>query len=311
MKTTLTLLAICICMLSMAQAPQALNYQSVVRNSSGTPIANQAVGFQINILQGSPTGNTVYTETHNVTTNQFGLATFLIGQGITTGNFSSINWGAGPFYTQVLMDATGGTNYQSMGAATELVSVPYALYAASAGGGSGSSGWGDYAMYTEDLPSGTASGETLTSLSWNARSLNHTQSYSGSSITLSGNSITLAPGRYYINASLPWGAGYNCFDSSTVSTVGRLRNTVNNLTILVGQSQYINPTGSGLYQVSCSGRTGYVSTVQGVVNIISSTTFQIQQYFNQRTTYLGLDGGWPALSNEDEIYSTILIQKIQ
>ncbi len=310
MKTILSLLAICICMLSMAQAPQALNYQSVVRNSSGTPIANQAVGFQINILQGSPTGNTVYTETHNVTTNQFGLATFLIGQGITTGNFSSINWGAGPFYTQVLMDATGGTNYQSMGAATELVSVPYALYAASAGGGS-STGWGNYAMFDNEQSAGTASGETLTASTWNVRSLNHTQSTTGSAISISGNSVTLAPGTYYINASLPWGMQYN-FDASTpIYSVARFED-VNGVFSLVGQAFATNPSGTSS-QYSSAGRAGYVNTIQGTLTITgaSSVTFQVQQYFRPIAGQPAIDGGVAVNYSVNEVYSTILIQKIQ
>ena len=40
-----------------------MNYQAVIRNSSGTLIANQSVGIRIKILQGSANGSAVYNET--------------------------------------------------------------------------------------------------------------------------------------------------------------------------------------------------------------------------------------------------------
>ncbi len=45
---------------------------------------------------------------------------------------SEIDWENGPYYLQFEMDATGGTNYQLMGT-SQLLSVPYALYAATTG----------------------------------------------------------------------------------------------------------------------------------------------------------------------------------
>jgi len=112
-----------------AQAPQGINYQAVVRTSSGAVLSHQAVGLQIAILQTSPTGNIVYEESHLDTTNQFGLANLVIGTGTPSmGTFSTINWGAGPYFIQVAVDPTGGTNYVVIGA-QQLMSVPYALYA--------------------------------------------------------------------------------------------------------------------------------------------------------------------------------------
>jgi len=64
---------------AMAQAPQKMSYQSVIRNANGALVANQAVGVKISLLQGSATGTAVYTETQNPTTNANGLASFQIG----------------------------------------------------------------------------------------------------------------------------------------------------------------------------------------------------------------------------------------
>jgi hypothetical protein len=127
-----------------AQLPQAFNYQAVARNSSGTLLANQNVGIEINIRQTSATGTIVYTETFSPTTNQFGLFTIAIGTGTPTfGTFNTIAWNTGDYWLQVEMDPTGGTSYVSMGA-SQLLSVPYAMYSSSAGtvtgGAAGSTG---------------------------------------------------------------------------------------------------------------------------------------------------------------------------
>lgn len=45
---------------SFAQAPQKFSYQAVVRDASNNLIANQPVGVQISILQGSAAGEAVY-----------------------------------------------------------------------------------------------------------------------------------------------------------------------------------------------------------------------------------------------------------
>ena len=67
--------------LTFAQAPQKMTYQSVIRNNSNALITNTAVGVQISILTGSPTGSAVYIERHTTTTNANGLATLQIGTG--------------------------------------------------------------------------------------------------------------------------------------------------------------------------------------------------------------------------------------
>ncbi|MEM7035927.1 MAG: hypothetical protein AAF570_03035 [Bacteroidota bacterium] len=111
------------------QAPDAVNYQAVVRDAGGTVLPNQAVSFQLSVLETSAAGTAVYTEQHNVTTNDFGLANLVLGQGSAVlGTFSSIDWGNDAHFLQVELDENGGTNYQTMGT-TELVSVPYALHA--------------------------------------------------------------------------------------------------------------------------------------------------------------------------------------
>jgi hypothetical protein len=117
---------------AFSQTPNALPYQAVSRNSSGNLIVNQTVRVRFSIHDGSATGAIVYQENQTPTTNNLGLFTVNIGQGISTiGTFSDIKWGTGLKFTQVEMDVTGGTNYVDMGT-QQMMSVPYALYAANA-----------------------------------------------------------------------------------------------------------------------------------------------------------------------------------
>jgi len=129
---------------AFAQSPQKMSYQCVVRNSSGALVANQAVGMKISILQGSATGTVVFSETYspNPQTNANGLVTIEIGGGTTvTGSFSGINWASGPFFLKTETDPAGGTSYTITGT-SQLLSVPYALYAKTAANGF-SGAWAD------------------------------------------------------------------------------------------------------------------------------------------------------------------------
>ncbi len=116
-----------------AQVPQSFNYQAAARDAGSSLILNQQIGIKIIIHQGSATGTVVYSETHIVTTNQFGIFTLPIGEGFTVfGIFSSIPWSSGNYWLQVKMDPFGGIAYTDMGV-SQLLTVPYAMYAQSSG----------------------------------------------------------------------------------------------------------------------------------------------------------------------------------
>lgn len=121
-----------------AQAPEKMSYQSIVRNASGQLLSNQNVAVRVSVLQGSASGTVVYSERITGTTNVNGLVSLEIGSGtVLSGTFSTINWGGNSYYLKTETDPAGGTNYTVTGT-SQLLSVPYALYAKSAGGGGGS-----------------------------------------------------------------------------------------------------------------------------------------------------------------------------
>jgi uncharacterized protein (TIGR02145 family) len=115
------------------QSPEKMSYQALIRNESGELVKNSAVGMKISILQGSASGVAVYIETHETTTNANGLVTLEIGGGtIITGTFTGIDWSAGTYFIKTETDPSGGTIYSITGT-SQVLSVPYALYANTAG----------------------------------------------------------------------------------------------------------------------------------------------------------------------------------
>jgi uncharacterized protein (TIGR02145 family) len=112
-----------------AQSPQKINFQSIVRNTSGVIVSNKSLNFRITILSDSPSGTPVYSETHLKTTDAIGLVSLQIGSGtVSNGVFSSLNWGNASHFIKLEADFTGGNTYVTLGT-QELMSVPYAMYA--------------------------------------------------------------------------------------------------------------------------------------------------------------------------------------
>jgi len=131
MKKLYTLLALVLTLITFAQAPQGFNYQATVRNNSGQLLLNQTVMVKFNILQNSATGTIIYSENQSVTTDDLGHINLVVGQGtVTTGTFSTINWGTGTYYLGIELNT--GSSYVAMGT-TQLLSVIYSMYSENSG----------------------------------------------------------------------------------------------------------------------------------------------------------------------------------
>lgn len=118
---------------SFAQAPLKFNYQGVARDAGGTILANQDISLYLSLHAVSMVSPAIYAETHEVTTNDFGLFNVHIGGGtVVFGTMLGIAWATESHYITVELDPAGGTDYVFMGG-SQLLSVPYALYAESSG----------------------------------------------------------------------------------------------------------------------------------------------------------------------------------
>ena len=149
MKNLLIIITWLASAVSMAQAPHLINYQAVARNASGNIVTSGSIGVKFEILQGSTSGTVSYAETNSASPSTAGIFNAAIGGGTPlTGTFSAINWATGPYYLRVSIDPAGGTSYSTVGT-TQLLSVPYALYAEKAGNSTGA------------MPTGTLNGQTM------------------------------------------------------------------------------------------------------------------------------------------------------
>jgi hypothetical protein len=131
LATVLLITVYCSLFTAFAQVPQAFNYQAIARDNSGNVLANQLILVEVLIHPTDSTTAAVYTENFTVNTNKFGLFPLAIGKGTTpTGVFSSIAWSTGNYWLQVKINL--GSGYVNMGS-SQLLTVPYAMYAANAG----------------------------------------------------------------------------------------------------------------------------------------------------------------------------------
>lgn len=129
-------------LMSMSQVfgqapPEAFNYSGAAVDGSGDPLSEETIGVEFSILESSASGTVVYREQHTILTDVNGVFNLGIGLGsVQEGVFSTINWGENSYFLKVGVDPGGGTSYTITGV-TQLLSVPYALYAKKAGGVNG------------------------------------------------------------------------------------------------------------------------------------------------------------------------------
>ncbi len=186
----------------IAQSPQKMSYQAVVRNASNVLVTSSYVGMCVSIWQGSPTGTEVYKETYNPNpqTNANGLVTIEIGGGTpVTGTFAAIDWSAGPYFIKTEIDPSGGTNYTITGT-SQLLSVPYALYAKSVANYNETD-----PVYASSQAANITSGDitklsNLSGTNTGDQDGSETKIIQGTNITITGNGTTINP--YVINATV-------------------------------------------------------------------------------------------------------------
>ncbi len=220
--------------------PNAFNYSAVARNAAGQPIANSTIGIQITILKTSTTGASQYSENHFVNTDAFGLFNLIIGAGaVQGGSMANIDWSIDNYYLKVGMDANGGTNFLTMGT-TQLLSVPYALYAKSAGS------------------VGNGNSISITSVSSNGDTLY----LSNGQFFLSGNNNTASSG--FINPIIT--TAVSNITSNSVTFSGVISNANNNQIIERGivYSETPNPQTLTSIKIKCGYGIGNFDTITGL-----------------------------------------------
>lgn len=133
-KNILLILLTVVSISAIAQSSDVLQHQILIRDAGGAPIPLANVTLFTSIVRDSIMGTTVYSESHNVRSNQFGLANIKIGAGtVISGDFDSISWYNGSWFLKQELDMLDGNGSVLMGT-TQLVSTPYAMHSKTAEG---------------------------------------------------------------------------------------------------------------------------------------------------------------------------------
>ncbi len=130
--TVFTVFMIAVHSLLSAQVPQMLNYQATARDDSGNLLKNTNLTVRMAILQDDVQ---VWQEDHDRSTNDLGHFNLKIGGPAAYNgsgsavSFGNIDWSSGSYSLKVSVD--NGSGFILLGT-SELVSVPYALFAETA-----------------------------------------------------------------------------------------------------------------------------------------------------------------------------------
>lgn len=112
---------------------QGINFQAVARDEAGQIISNQPVSLKIALVSKNGSAAEYYSETHQVITDQNGLFQIIIGEGKeASGKLADVPWAKDQIWMNVSMESKSGKNYALVSSA-KLLSVPYAMHAATAG----------------------------------------------------------------------------------------------------------------------------------------------------------------------------------
>ena len=262
-----------------AQAPQMMSYQAVVRNANNALVTNQSVSVQISILQGSAEGSNVFVETQTAVTNANGLMTLQIGAGtVISGNFSTIDWSAGPYFLKTELDPDGGINY-SIETVQQLLSVPYAMYAQEAGNGFS----GDYNDLdnTPVIPSIPENVSAFTNDAGYLTSFTEQQA-----LSISNDTLFLSGGGFVVLPALP-------------TNLSQFTNDMNFVTTLDVQQAAGIPTNVSAFINDAGYLTSF--TEQQALSISNDTIFLSGGGFVKLPE--GFDGNYNSLTNKPELFS--------
>lgn len=118
----------------MAQntAANGFNYQAVARDASGQVLARQNISLKVFLSSDEKDSKRYYSEIHDTQTDAQGLFQLTIGRGKEVqGNFTEVPFSKEQIWLNIELDPLGGRAFNLVNR-SELMSVPYALHAATA-----------------------------------------------------------------------------------------------------------------------------------------------------------------------------------
>jgi hypothetical protein len=126
-----------------ADAQNGIFFQAIARDNNTNPAKNRKIYLQTKIIASSPTGTNALIEEYQTSTDDYGVFSIMIGNGIRVGGvasgLSTIDWSNGPYYLNLKIAITPvgvgiawdyNKEWVDLGT-TVFGTVPIALYSAS------------------------------------------------------------------------------------------------------------------------------------------------------------------------------------
>lgn len=122
------ILGLCIVSCSIFAQTETIPYQTILTDNENAVLNNISTEVKIDVRQGSATGTISYSEIHDLVTGNNGEIYLQIGGGVAQAeDFDNVDWSEANFI-DLSIKPTGFSNFISVNT-TELLSVPYALFA--------------------------------------------------------------------------------------------------------------------------------------------------------------------------------------
>ncbi len=120
-------------LLGQASSDAGMNFQAIARDASGRLIANQPLQVRISLTSKEGIVQTLYSEIHQVATDEQGLFNLVIGEGrkAVGTSFADAPWQAQPIWLEVEIKSEGANRFEWVNS-TQLRAVPYAFHAETA-----------------------------------------------------------------------------------------------------------------------------------------------------------------------------------
>jgi hypothetical protein len=134
-KNILLVAAISITLNAIAQISNlGINYQAQVRNNAGVLIPDSLITLRFQLLPNQFSTIPLWQEEHNATTDNYGIASVVIGKGKRTAGkvstFDSVDFSSANLWIKV--EIKSGSNFIALSQAEPFQSVPYAKAAGNA-----------------------------------------------------------------------------------------------------------------------------------------------------------------------------------
>jgi uncharacterized protein (TIGR02145 family) len=123
-------------------AQSGIFFQAIARDNNKNPARDRKIYIQTNIIQTTPTGNTILAEEHQTNTDTYGVFSIMLGNGLRVGgtvkDISTIDWSNGPYYLNIKIAITPIAAINTWDYSKEWIdlgttifgTVPFAFYSA-------------------------------------------------------------------------------------------------------------------------------------------------------------------------------------